>query len=65
MRVSATHIVVEHSGIMSDSDYKLHKVYELSDGSYVLEEKDGLFLLSDELFYEWSNNYKILSKLKR
>lgn len=65
MRVSATHIVLEHSGRMNDQELKLRKVYELSDGEYIMETEDRtLASLTPEIFAEWEENYKILMNIK-
>lgn len=64
MRVSATHIVLEHSGRMDDKDYKFRKVYELSDGEYVVDTEDGILSISPEIFARWADNYKIMMNIK-
>lgn len=65
MRVSATHIVLEHSGMMSDNNFIFHKVYEMSDGEYMIEMKDGIFWLDAEIFATWSENYNIFINTKK
>ena len=65
MRVVATHIVLEHSGRMSDKDYKFRKVYDMSNGDYMVEMEDGISWLDPEIFARWADNYKIFSDTKK
>jgi len=64
MRVSATHIVLEVSGTISDAKIIFHKVYELSDGEYMIEMDNGIQWLQPEVFIKWSDNYKDYYKTK-
>lgn len=65
MRVAATHIVLEHSGRMSDKDYKFRKVYELTNGDYMVEMDGEIVFLEREVFAQWADNYKIFLDIKQ
>ena len=64
MRVVATHIVIEHSGRMSDKDYKFRKVYELTNGDYMVDMGGEIVFLEREVFAEWSDMCKIFLNTK-
>jgi hypothetical protein len=63
MRVVATHIVAKPKSTIYAGFDILVKVYELSDGTYALEDESGslpsLKPLDSDTFSEWAENYKI------
>lgn len=58
MRVSATHIVLETMGPTRPASFSFRKVYELSDGEYVVEIDGELKWLHPDSFAKWSDNYQ-------
>jgi hypothetical protein len=64
MRVSATHIVLETGGQISDPKFFFYKVYEMSDGEYMVEMDGQIHHLQTELFHKWEEEYKDFIKLK-